>query len=445
MTEHKHFKQLVRARMKKTGERYAAARRHVLAGEDVRPSTGATGAQFHLPGVVPGATAFRILLSAAGIHEPSSKRPFSEAMAFGLAGGIGIGVFSFLYEKANFASFFVGGRHLWHDHLAYLKQGCERVGASVVVKESSGAAPAARQLREMLADGKPCVAWVEMGLLPHRKLPAAMLGGGYYLVTVYEVDDARKSALIGDLADEPISIPLADLAVARARIKKDKHRLLSIGTTERTPPLAALVRAALEECVEGLDGKGAVKSAKSNFRLDALGTLAERMRAPTGKESWAHIYPPGPRLWNGLTMLHNFVEHNGTGGGLSRPLFADFLREASASTNDRALAGFAAQYDALGRMWSDLAEAALPADVPELAAARELFTQRSELTAAGNGSAAEFEKLRLEIAGISDRCARRFPMSDTAVAALRGELADRVRAIHGAEVAARDALRGWLD
>ena len=31
MTKHKHLKQLVRARMAKTGERYSSARRHIVA------------------------------------------------------------------------------------------------------------------------------------------------------------------------------------------------------------------------------------------------------------------------------------------------------------------------------------------------------------------------------------------------------------------------------
>jgi hypothetical protein len=48
------------------------------------------------------------------------------------------------------------------------------------------------------------------------------------VITVYRIDDESGTALIGDLADDPISIKLGDLALARARIKKQKNRLLSI-------------------------------------------------------------------------------------------------------------------------------------------------------------------------------------------------------------------------
>src|SRR3989442_1556648 len=113
MTAHKHFKQLVRARMDKTGESYATARRQII-GHGEKDST----IPWHFAGNIPATTALRCLLTHAGIHDPKTKKPFTEAMLFGIAGGIGIGMFSFYYEKADFASFFVAGRHLWHDYLA---------------------------------------------------------------------------------------------------------------------------------------------------------------------------------------------------------------------------------------------------------------------------------------------------------------------------------------
>jgi hypothetical protein len=102
MTRQKHLKQLVRARMEKTGERYATARRHVVR-DTPAGSNAARGGVSHLTGNVPAATALRTLLTAAGVRAPHTNEPFSEAMVYGVAGGIGIGVFSFLYEKENFA------------------------------------------------------------------------------------------------------------------------------------------------------------------------------------------------------------------------------------------------------------------------------------------------------------------------------------------------------
>lgn len=54
------------------------------------------------------------------------RAPFSEALLFGIAGGIGIGVFAFFYEREDLATFFVGGRHRWYDDQRHLVGALER-------------------------------------------------------------------------------------------------------------------------------------------------------------------------------------------------------------------------------------------------------------------------------------------------------------------------------
>lgn len=118
MTRQKHLKDRIRARMQKTGERYTVARRHVLA--KVSPPQISGPERFHLPGNVPATTALRVLLFAAKVRPSIGPEALSEAMLFGIAGGVGAGVFSFHYEKEDFSSFFIAGRHLWQDDYSYL-------------------------------------------------------------------------------------------------------------------------------------------------------------------------------------------------------------------------------------------------------------------------------------------------------------------------------------
>jgi hypothetical protein len=79
--------------MAKTGESYSSARRQVIA----QPSAFPYQSKYpqHLPGSIPAAAALRALLSHAGVRNPRTGSPFSEAMAFGIAGGIGAGMFTF--------------------------------------------------------------------------------------------------------------------------------------------------------------------------------------------------------------------------------------------------------------------------------------------------------------------------------------------------------------
>jgi hypothetical protein len=108
MTMQKHLKERVRSRMQKTGESYTTARHHIL---NQPPTTAAPTPvdpvlRWHFPGNIPATTALRTLLSHAGVRNPRTGEPFSEALLFVIAGGIGVGMFTFFYEKENVASFF---------------------------------------------------------------------------------------------------------------------------------------------------------------------------------------------------------------------------------------------------------------------------------------------------------------------------------------------------
>jgi hypothetical protein len=436
MTAHKHLKQLVRARMQKTGESFATARRHIIRSAEPRQDDPTT--RWHVPGNVPATTALRVLLAHAGVRDPHTGEPFSEAMLFGIAGGIGVGVFSFFYEREDIATFYVAGRHQWHDDVAYLRDALGRFGIQPLIQESGGAKAAEQQLRDALARYGPCVAWVDLAELPHRAMPSAWSGGGYHVIAVYRIDDQGGTALIGDLTDEPISISLADLARARARIKKQRQRLLSIPPAHSPHDLGDLVRAGLDRCHQGLLHPS-LPNARNNARLDALRTWAERMHGSKDKERWERVFRPGANLWRGLCSIYDFVEHYGTGGGLCRPLFADFLADAAAALRRPGLAALAEQYAELGRSWSALADAALPDDVPALREAKELYARKAELTH-GGGPAEEARAIWGRLSELEQQTRERFPLSDAECADLRAQLQARIMALYEGEVAAHAAI-----
>lgn len=440
MTRHAHLKERIRARMAKTGERYATARRHVLAQRGDLPFElpSDPSVRWHAPGNVPATTALRVLLGHAGVRAPHTHEPFSEAMLFGIAGGIGIGVFSFYYQKEDVATFFVAGRHGWHDDRRYLADALERFGITPIVQESGGAKAADTQLRAALDAYGPCVVWVDSGALPHRAAPDVLSGSGYHVITVYRVDDQAGTALIGDLADDPIVIPLDRLARARARIKKDRHRLLSVEAAGTSPPLDQLVRAGLRACHDGLLHP-TLPGAAANARLAALRTWADRMEGSTAKERWEQVFRPGANFFRGLCAIHDFIEHYGTGGGLCRPLFADFLAEAAEALNQPALATLADHYAGLGRDWSALADAALPDDVALLREAKELLTRKAALLHAG-GPVEEVRAAWQRLAELERQAGEAFPLSVAASRELRVQLRERIAALYRGETTALTAI-----
>jgi hypothetical protein len=422
MTAHKHFKHLVRARMGKTGESYTTARRLILQQALLPSEAGPT--RFHVAGSIPGATALRVLLTAAGVRDPRSGRPLSEPMVFGIAGGIGIGMASFRYEKGDFSSFYITGRHLWQDHVLYLEEALKRFGIEPTIRETSGAKGAEKQLREALAGGRPCIAWVR----------------GYHIITVYAVDDARAIAYVGDLADEPVELPLADLAAARSEIKSYKNRLLSIAPAKSPNDLAPLVMSGLRACCKGLVSNLS-KGPRNWSTLEALKIWAGRLHGSNDKESWARMFPRGHLLWQGLTSIHDYIEHHRTGGGLSRPMFAEFLAEVSQLPGLQRLRDVGDRYSQLGASWTELAAAALPPKVAAFEKARELLTSQAELRSTG-GAANERPKADLceRLAELTKAARDEFPLSQAQTDALLKNLQQRVLALYEGEVAAHAAL-----
>ena len=436
MTERKHLKSSVRARMARTGERYAAARAHVVTARGDDPDR-TTAPDPHGPGtttagVNPATAALRALLASAGA-------PVSEPLALVLGGGIGMGIFQFHYAKEGVSTFFLAGRHRWDDDHAYLVDALARLGLAAHVTETGSVRTADRQLRDAVAPGRPVVAWVDLAELETRAYPAEYRGGAYHVVVVRSIDDARGVAVLDDLASVPVEVSLDVLSRARARIAKARNRLLTIPGSADPPDAGRLdtaLRGGLAATVVGLDGPRT-----RAFSLDALADWSARLRG-TGRDSWATVFPPGARLWSGLAAIHEYVEHWGAGGGLLRPSFAAGLREAADRLDDDRLADLADRYDRLGAGWTDLARAALPDGVPALRRTRDLQDLRAvRYVAAGAGAHEELTAAWDALAAIRTEVDDCFPLDADQTRALLDGLADRVAALHADEAAALDAVR----
>lgn len=441
MTVQKHLKVRVRSRMQKTGESYTTARRHVLNQKQFgTPPNSDPLLRWHFPGNIPATTALRILLAHAGVRNPHTGEPFSEALLFAIAGGIGVGMFTFFYEKEGFASFYIAGRHSWFDDLAYFQNAVERFGLKPIVHESAGRKSADKQLRDVLGKEAPCVAWVDMATMPHRAMPAMMQGGSYHVVTAYKIDG--ENVIIGDMTDEPIEIAAAAFAAARERIKKQKNRLLSLAASSGQLDLAKLVRDGLQACAKGLV-EAKMGAMKTNFRLDALKTWGDRLHQSNDNDSWERIFASPANFWGALLGMHDFIEAYGTGGGLSRTIFADGLAEAGNALGEAKLHVLAKSYAELGEQWTALAEAALPSEVPMFAEARALTTRRAELIHAG-GPTEAIRAVWSQLAALRERAKAQFPLTMAECADLRASLQKRVRSLHEGEVAAQQALQAAL-
>jgi hypothetical protein len=381
-----------------------------------------------------------IQLEGCAITLPESGGEVSEAMLFGIGGGVGCGVFQFVYEKNDFSSFYLAGRCHWDDSLAWYRGVLKRLGLECEVFETGGKRAAAKTLGQWLERGRPVIAWVDAGSLPYRGLGGFLEGGGYHTLSVYGETDGQ--CWLGDLAPESISVETGLLADARARIQKHRNRLLQVTPGEVDAGLPDLVWGGLEYGWRALQNPRV-----AGFSLAALETWAKRLAGSGGKHAWATAFPIGHRLLAGLTSITRFIESFDGDGCLHRRLMAQFLREAGELLGEPELLDLAGDYDALADAWQDLARAALPDEITPLAELRRgLVGARAGYLDSGPGARAQNEAAvaAIEQFGADLAGGRAFPIAPAEVPGFLASLSEMVLEIAAAENAAQEKIGALL-
>ncbi|MFD0659446.1 hypothetical protein [Thermocatellispora tengchongensis] len=160
-------------------------------------------------------------------------------------------------------------------------------------------------------------------------------------------------------------------------------------------------------------------------------------------KAWPAVFADGRGLAGALLAVWEGVEPVGADGGNLRGLFGDALEAAAEPLGVPELKERAAEWRGVDAMWHDLAEAALPADVPEFARLRELTAAvRETLHAEGTAGAAEIEEAAGELWAARAEYDVRFPLGDPGP--LFEDLSARLHAVHEAETEAVARLRALV-
>jgi hypothetical protein len=145
----------------------------------------------------------------------------------------------------------------------------------------------------------------------------------------------------------------------------------------------------------------------------------------------------------GLRSISDSIEHLGTGGGLCRPIYADFLEEAAGLLEDRRLGELGRRYAELGSRWSALADLALPEEFPAFRETKQLLSRKAELAQDRAEHEAEQDSCMRLMGEWVERMKREFPLDGVQSAALRRELKTRVNGLVDDERAALRELGAW--
>ena len=385
--------------------------------------------------------AVKNVLAHYGVRAPHTGEPFSEALLFGINGGIGASYFNFEYEGFG-PTLFIGTTARYKTKSPDLLKGMvDRLGLATLDKTTGSAQVGVKNLKAGLAAGAPVIVFLSMGHLPYYAMEESWRGYEHAVV-VYGYDEDTAEVLMADLASTPVTVETDTLAEARAFVSRIKNRSLVIEPVAGeigADVLEQAVRDGIQACITPMLDP---PTPKSNFGLNALAKWADLAGDLGNKKGWARVFPPGPFLVQAQRQVFAYIETLGTGGSASRGLYADFLDEAGQVLGNPGLGEVAAQFREAAGAWTDLAETALPDDVPQLAELKSLARQKMALTLAqGEAAIPELEALGSREAAIVAELEAAYPLDEAGAAAFFERLSGQIRQVHELETAAVEGLQ----
>jgi Domain of unknown function (DUF4872)/Butirosin biosynthesis protein H, N-terminal len=387
----------------------------------------------HFGGRHEESAALKNLLSFAGVRNPQTGGLFSEALCFGIAGGIGAG-YSFcpsVVRHGTGSGVSVVGRHkLYATDAAWYQGFFDRIGATTRITETTSKGKAFQNLKAELEAGRPAVVWCSRLSLPFLEGSHCSSGLWMHTFVVHAIDEEQGMAHGAECAPTPVTLTLDQLAEARNGVASHKNRTLTFDPPKKLTrdTLLTAVREGVRACVkEMLQGK------MKTFSLPGLEIWARMICNDTNKDGWGKVFTDG-LLFLALRDIFDSIETNGTGSGLHRGMYADFLEEAAAITGQPSLLDLARAYRNLAAKWTELADAALPDRVKGfrqtkdlLRKKRQLFEEKGERVARQTAEATE----RLRTVGEELRTA--FPLTAPEIKVLLEGLRERILELHREE------------
>ncbi len=377
----------------------------------------------------------RNALDYQGVKAPHTGEPYTEAMLLGISGGVTFGYFTFHYEgydpQVNL---------LTRNTFEPMETIFDRLAIPREVLQTTNADKARQNLMQTIEDGQVPIIFPDMYLMPYNALgyDAGMWGTLPVICFGYEPD--KNEAYIADRSFHPLTVSIEVLEAARARVKKDKYRLLILEHPDNGL-LAGAVRQGILDCVALMTEKPPRGSDKS-FGLKGLKTWATMLEKDT-KESWSQAYPTGRPLLSVLISAYTFLSPAfGKTMQAERDVYAEFLDEAAKVLNNPALENVAVRYRLAAKAWDGLLCALLPEVVPLFKETKLMIDIKAEeFIEKGATSRDDLGKYEKKLTELKKQAETDFPLNAAEIADLRDEIRRHVLLVHDTEAEAVMALK----
>jgi hypothetical protein len=382
----------------------------------------------------------RNALAYQGVKAPHTGGPLSEALLLGVSGGINFGYFIFHYEGYD-PQLSLLTRNTF-DPLQTL---LERLGINQNVLQTASAEKGHANLMDVLESGRPAIVWADVMSLPYNAYQPDEQYWDMQPVVVFGHDG--QQAHIADRSSRPLIVDAETFAKARARIKKDKFRVLSLDPPD-FDKLPAAVANGVWQCIR-IFTEAPPRGTPRNFGLRGLQHWAEMLANTRNKQSWARYFPPGSGMYNALAGggaipgVYGWIQQYSGGDGAERASYAAFLEEAATILDKPALKSAADLLRRSHAEWVRLAGISLPEEIPAFAEARELLDRRYHLFIEQGGTAlVGIQAANARLRELKAAAAKSFPLNEQQVAELREAMSAQILKIHDIE---KEAVQGMQD
>jgi hypothetical protein len=296
----------------------------------------------------------------------------TETMACGLGGGIGFMYAVFEYRQLDHPLLTIVAQH----HPApWLETAAGHLGVTTMTQHSSATRAAVGKLEKALADGKPAQILVAKGELPWHPAGNPMEAADPYAVVVAGTRDG--SFLVDDVPGGPQLVDGDVLGLAWAAHRKGRHEMTTVAEVLDRPDLASAVRQALTLTADHLTGPVLGNAFDVNFGLSGMARLAKDLRDARTRSGWTARFSDEPGFRYVTARLAECLTSAYTAPGATRPLYAEFLEQASGLLDAPRLKSAAEAIASSGAEWQAIADKARAAaeEHPSAASPGEVFTE----------------------------------------------------------------------
>jgi len=379
----------------------------------------------------------RNLLTQAGLRDPSTGEPISDALALGISGGLGCGYILWQFKGRIGTVLTIGFTWRWNYGTEAPTNLLTRLGATPRWVETGSRKKSAKAVADALAEGKAAVVWLDQVHLGYLRQPTHLEGCFGWHGTV--CGSTEDGVLLHDLGEHPRLVSHAVLEDARARIGSYKNRLLAVESFSEPSQeqWAAAVRAGVADTTDYLS------SSSASFSIPAIKKWARMVVDAKNKKGWRKAFVDGQGLASALESTWSNLSLGLSDGTGLRRTYARFCREGAEVADWPALAEVAPLWDAAADAWATVAETALPSDVGGLSELRALAQKRRDLLLepASPEVDAELDQTAADLMACRDRLDLAYPEPEAAREARLDALSAALHAVVAAETAAVAAMK----